>query len=102
MCGDEALVHLVLETFLAELPIRLAELTRALAARDAEAVRQVAHALKGAFAQLGAAELARAFGSIEACGRAGQPAHAAELWQRAAPGVERARLDAAAMVQRGT
>jgi HPt (histidine-containing phosphotransfer) domain-containing protein len=61
----------LLDTWGAETDRRLADLDTALAAGDGAAVAQVAHAVRGGSAALGAAELADVCGEVETALRAG-------------------------------
>jgi HPt (histidine-containing phosphotransfer) domain-containing protein len=63
------LVSPVIDRFLTEAPLRIAELRRALAARDDHNFVFVAHTLKGSCAQLGARRLAEICCDLEMRGR---------------------------------
>ncbi|HEY2294982.1 MAG TPA: ATP-binding protein, partial [Thermoanaerobaculia bacterium] len=63
------LVSPVIDRFLAEAPLRLAELRRALAARDDHNLVFVAHTFKSSCAQLGARQLAEICRDLETRGR---------------------------------
>ncbi|HEY4590911.1 MAG TPA: Hpt domain-containing protein, partial [Thermoanaerobaculia bacterium] len=63
------LVSPIIDRFLAEAPLRLAELRRALAARDDHKFVFVAHTFKGSCAQLGARRLAEICRDLEMRGR---------------------------------
>ncbi|PYQ61497.1 MAG: hypothetical protein DMF53_15010 [Acidobacteria bacterium] len=63
------LVSPIIDRFLAEAPLRLAELRRALAARDDHNLVFVAHTFKSSCARLGAHRLAEICGDLEMRGR---------------------------------
>jgi two-component system, sensor histidine kinase and response regulator len=69
--GDPALVRELARVFLSELPAKLAALRRATAAGDSEQIRQVAHALKGSAAGVGARAAADASRRLESLGYSG-------------------------------
>ncbi|OKH68342.1 hypothetical protein EB72_01140 [Mycobacterium sp. SWH-M1] len=62
--GRDAL-HKVVETFIAEMPRRLADLYRMADEGDADAVRRCAHAVRSPSAMLGATALAEALSAVE-------------------------------------
>lgn len=72
--GEDFLVELI-EVFLEEAPLQLAELRRAAAGKDAGAVGRQAHSLKSSSANLGAATLSAAAQKIEAASRGGATDH---------------------------
>jgi len=66
----------VIGLFLADTPQRLAAIDTALATRDAQALSQAAHALKGSSGNVGAIALHEAAGELETLAKAGWPADA--------------------------
>jgi HPt (histidine-containing phosphotransfer) domain-containing protein len=66
--GDPGLMCQVIRVFLADVPSRLAAINAAVEARDGEAIRTSAHALKGAAGNLGANGLFEACGVLERIG----------------------------------
>jgi two-component system, sensor histidine kinase and response regulator len=78
--GDAALLRRLIRVFRADAPARLEEIRRAVAARDSEALRLAAHALKGAAAALGAEEAAAATRELERLARAGDLDAARPAW----------------------
>jgi signal transduction histidine kinase/HPt (histidine-containing phosphotransfer) domain-containing protein/ActR/RegA family two-component response regulator len=74
-----AVVGEIVDSFLGEMPRRLARLREALAAGDGEALAFAAHSLKGSSAQLGALRLASLSHALELQGRSGSLAGAAGL-----------------------
>ncbi|MGE5599322.1 MAG: Hpt domain-containing protein, partial [Bacteroidota bacterium] len=68
--GEDGFRHLV-ATFLGDLPPRLDELRSALAAGDGKGAAAIAHALKGAAANLGYRGLAAEAGRLEQAAKAG-------------------------------
>ena len=82
-----ALVGEIIDSFLGEMPRRLARLREALTAGDGEALAFAAHSLKGSRAQLGALRLAALSHAVELQGRSGSLVAAAALVDE----VERAR-----------
>ncbi len=67
---DETFPVLV-QTYLAEAPRLIGAMASALADEDPDRLRQAAHSLKSASANIGASRLAEAAGRLEARGRAG-------------------------------
>jgi CheY-like chemotaxis protein/HPt (histidine-containing phosphotransfer) domain-containing protein len=94
----ELLVARVVEAFLRSAPEQLAELVRAAAARDAEALRRAAHSLKSSSANLGAMRLAALAREIEARAREQRVEDAAFLVERSNREFGRARGALAAML----
>ena len=68
--GGDALVQKVVAAFVGDTPRHLAALRQSLAAGDAEALRRIAHSLKSASANIGAARLATLCKELEQLGRA--------------------------------
>jgi HPt (histidine-containing phosphotransfer) domain-containing protein len=69
--GDHELMREVTALFVDGCPRRLASLGRALAQQDGQALRQLAHALKGAAAQVGARRIAAVAAELEGYARGG-------------------------------
>ena len=80
--GDEQLLADVTRVFLEDCPVRLAAIKAAVDARDAEQLRQTAHALKGAAANLSAAGLVVATDALERIGAEGRLDAAEAAWRR--------------------
>jgi two-component system, sensor histidine kinase and response regulator len=78
MGGPEALAEL-LQTYLEESEVLLANARSTLAQGDAAGLRLAAHALKGSSATVGARAMAQACEALEECGRSGDLAPAAPL-----------------------
>jgi CheY-like chemotaxis protein len=78
---DADLLKEVINLFLADCPVRMAAIKAAVDARDAEAIRQAAHALKGSAGNLSAGALTAAARTLERIG--------AERRLDAAPGATR-------------
>jgi len=78
--GSEELVAEILELFLAQATTHLETITRAVAAKDVDAVARSAHTLKGSATTVGATAVARAAAELEAgdLGAAGRLAHAVD------------------------
>lgn len=55
--GDEALLNIVVETFLDDIPCQIEALRDAIAADNAQEARRLTHSLKGASANIGATRL---------------------------------------------
>lgn len=68
---DKAFMAELAATYLRDLPGRLAAIRAAVAARDAEALRQAAHALKGSSGNIGAQRLQKVCLLLEEAGHAG-------------------------------
>ncbi len=75
--GNEELARHVVRRFLADLPEQFAALSQAVASGDSGAVTQAAHAIKGAAANSGGAQLRALAWKVEQLGRAGDLAGAA-------------------------
>ena len=71
LCGDDDLVGVVVDLFVAECPGWLAAIVDAVAAADVERMRETAHALKGAAANLSAHAVASAASRLETMAREG-------------------------------
>ncbi len=67
--GEPDVLRELVEPFLREAPAQLAALREAVASRDADALKQTAHALKGAAASLAAPRVAGLCAQLEALGR---------------------------------
>jgi two-component system sensor histidine kinase/response regulator len=76
--GDDELIAEVIEMFLADYPVRLAEIGVAVAARDGEAIRSACHALKGAAGNLAAGPVVQHASALETLGAA-EPIDAAAV-----------------------
>ncbi len=76
--GEAGVFAEIIRTFLRDLPGRLGDFKAALAAGDAPALKQAAHALKGAAGNIGALRLQKICRLIETLGAAGDIAGAAE------------------------
>ena len=74
-----ALVGEIIDSFLGDMPCRLARLREALTAGDGEALAFAAHSLKGSSAQLKALRLAALSHDLELQGRSGSLVAAAAL-----------------------
>jgi CheY-like chemotaxis protein len=68
LSGDDELMTDVIRVFLEDLPVRLAAIEAAVASRNAKALREAAHALKGAAGNLSADRLFEAAGVLERIG----------------------------------
>ena len=75
---DDDVLAEVLRLFLADVPQQLSTLRAALGARDGEAIRQVAHRLKGTASGIGARQMAAVCGAVEAAARQGALDRAAQ------------------------
>ena len=85
MMHDEALLQLVSQGFLQDIPVQISVLHGLLQAGDAAAVQRHAHSIKGAFANVGAERMRELACQIEHAARAGSlPAAAAHM-----PGLQR-------------
>ena len=71
LCGDDDLVGVVVDLFVEECPGWLAAIVDAVAAADAERIRETAHALKGAAGNLSAQAVASAASRLETMAREG-------------------------------
>jgi len=93
--GDDDLIAEITSIFLVDCPVRLAAIKTAVDARDRDAIRTAAHALKGAAGALSAAPVAECAYALERMAEAGDidPALADAAW--ASLQAESARLVAA-------
>ncbi|MGH7437628.1 MAG: response regulator, partial [Polyangiaceae bacterium] len=71
--GDEALLRELVGMVMEDVPPQLAGLTEARERDDGIEIKRLAHAIKGAVANLGAASLVRALVELEAVARGGTP-----------------------------
>jgi FOG: HPt domain len=69
--GDAAFVVELIETYLADSPIQIAEIDKAITADDAAALIRPAHTLKSSSATVGAQRLATRSRRLEEAGRSG-------------------------------
>ncbi|MEW6755958.1 MAG: Hpt domain-containing protein, partial [Candidatus Latescibacterota bacterium] len=76
---DEEVAREVVTEFLADTPGQLAALRQAIATGQPDAVRQAAHSVKGATANLGGVRMAEVARALEQAARAGDLAPAADL-----------------------
>jgi HPt (histidine-containing phosphotransfer) domain-containing protein len=76
--GDREFIDDLIDTFLADAVEQLADLDAAVAAGDASALTRPAHSMKSSSLNVGALELGRLGRELEAQGREGQIAGAAE------------------------
>ena len=76
---DDAAVQELLELFVVEAAATVAQLASAVAARDVEEVRRLAHGLAGSAATIGALQLANASERLDESARAGRLVRAKEL-----------------------
>jgi HPt (histidine-containing phosphotransfer) domain-containing protein len=90
--GD-AFVREVAGIYLADAPLRLAELERSLAAGEAPVFARAAHTLKGSSANLGAVPLRGLADRLEQLGRRGELATAAPLLAEAQAEFARVRTE---------
>ncbi len=81
--GDERLLRLVVEACLEEYPRLLAQLREAVGRRDAAAVCQAAHAIKGSIRTFGATRAFDLAYQLETMGRVGDLGRATEVLQAA-------------------
>jgi CheY-like chemotaxis protein len=97
MEADGVDVSLVLELFREEAAQAVARVETALAEGDAANLWRAAHKLKGTAAELGAEGLREYWGQLEQCGRSGDLAKSAELFQAARQELDQIRgvLDSA-------
>jgi CheY-like chemotaxis protein len=80
--GDEALLGDVVKLFLEDCPARLALIKAAVDARDADAIRREAHALKGAAGSMSATGVFEAAGVLERLGAERRLDAAEAAWRR--------------------
>jgi PAS domain S-box-containing protein len=83
--GDGEFVAEAIESYLEEAPPRIEAIASSVAAQDAVALRNSAHALKSLSLTMGANGLAQLCGELEAMGRVGTTAGAGELVEQLEP-----------------
>jgi HPt (histidine-containing phosphotransfer) domain-containing protein len=81
--GEPDVVTEFIDTFLSDLPARLAAIEAAVTSEQPTALRSAAHALKGSAATIGAPHLSELCSQLETMGKANDTSRAAELWSRA-------------------
>ena len=81
--GNPAFIRQLVELFLSNTPGKMDRIRQALAAGDAEAIGQAAHALRSSCGMLGAAQLAGAFARMEEAAARGDLAAAAVAFEGA-------------------
>jgi two-component system sensor histidine kinase/response regulator len=79
--GDEELLNEVVNLFLIDCPVRLTAIKTAIDRRDAEGIRQGAHALKGSAGSLSAARLVAATQTLERIGADGRLEATQAAWR---------------------
>ncbi len=87
--GDGEFVAEAIESYLEEAPPRIEAIAKAVAAKDAVALRNSAHALKSLSLTMGANALAQLCGELEAMGRVGTTASTGELVEQLEPEYKR-------------
>ena len=87
--GDEEILAEVIDSYLEEAPPRIRAIASSVAAQDAVALRNSAHALKSLSLTMGANALAQLCGELEAMGRVGTTASARELVEQLDPEYQR-------------
>ena len=81
--GKPSFIRELVDLFLASTPVKMDRIRRALAAGDAEAVVQAAHALRSSCGMLGAARMAGAFACMEDAAAGGDLAGVASAFKAA-------------------
>ncbi len=87
--GDAELLADISRIFIDGAPRHLEQIREALDARDPEALRRAAHALKGAAANFDAADLVGAARTLEEMGRTGEFAAAEASWNAVTVAMDR-------------
>lgn len=85
--------HRIGKLFLEDSRTRIAELALSLTSGDADAVADIAHAIRGAAANVGADAMARASTSLQGLGRAGNLAEARSSFDRLSEAFAQVRKD---------
>jgi CheY-like chemotaxis protein len=91
--GDETTLEMLVRAFLETVPAQLAELARAVSARDVETAARCAHSLKGAVANFGAERACALAMELERAARSDPPDLCPDLCHRFAQEVGRAAED---------
>jgi HPt (histidine-containing phosphotransfer) domain-containing protein len=99
--GDRQLVKELVELFLGTSPGHLERVRQAVAAGDAMAVRQAAHALKGAAGCVGAKKVWQVALDLETMGRTADLSRAADSFTALEPALERLRLELVRLLEEG-
>lgn len=97
LCGDEELLHEVLEVFREECPRMLETARSAARAGDADGVARAAHTLKGALLNISARSAADLAGDLEQMGRSGVLDDCAGLLTRLEAALDRLVLEIGAV-----
>jgi HPt (histidine-containing phosphotransfer) domain-containing protein len=89
--GDEGLLRELVAMVIEDVPQQLAQLTKAREREDGAEIKRLAHAIKGAVANIGAQSMVRALVELEAIARGGTPedcaapiARVSEAWHHLA------------------
>ncbi|MDP5170751.1 MAG: Hpt domain-containing protein [Bacteroidia bacterium] len=83
MDGEHDEIIDLIDTLIETNPMYIEELEASLATQDSNGVRNAAHALKSAFAQIGALAMASILKEIEHAGRVGDISGVPALWESA-------------------
>jgi HPt (histidine-containing phosphotransfer) domain-containing protein len=97
-----SLADKVIRAYLADAPIQLVKLHRALKEADAEALRKVSHAMKSSSANVGAEHLAGKCKHLEEMGRAGNVQEAASVLMAAELEFERVTVALTKQIEPGS
>jgi len=87
--GDRALLAEISQLFIDGAPDYLNRISRALEARDATALRQAAHGLKGAAANFEAHDVVEGARALEDAGRTGDLTGTDDLWRTLSSDMDR-------------
>ena len=81
MDNDEEIVSMIIKSFIKFIPQNFNELQEALEKKNAEAIERIGHTIKGASANVSAETMREVALQIEKCGKAGDAAGAAGLFE---------------------
>ena len=90
--GEPDIITEFIDTFLEDLPPRLAAIRSAVEGRNAREIKSAAHALKGSSASIGAAQLAALCSTLELMGKTGDLASGTTLLAEIETATEAARV----------
>ncbi len=99
--GDRVLLKELVDLYVEDEPSQLAEIARAIEARDGEALRRAAHTLKGAVANFCAPSAQAAVLALETVGRTGALDEAPAALARVTGLLARVRAELAELTRKG-
>jgi HPt (histidine-containing phosphotransfer) domain-containing protein len=77
MMDDEQLAHMIIETFLGDMPAQIKQLKSHVLARETQRIGQQAHKIKGASGNVGGEALSASAAALEQAAKTGDPSQIA-------------------------